>query len=119
MKKRIGVLGVGLALFMSGSAIAQQSAPATGLGITRLVIAKHQVAFGGASFGSAGAYEILAGTAYGELDPGAIRAYSGHRVSLEWQSAHLAISTDFAVAGIFAFWSSVPSPFPGSTRGSP
>jgi hypothetical protein len=33
------------------------------------VIAKRQVAYGGASFGSAGPYEILTGTAYGELDP--------------------------------------------------
>src|ERR1700674_3274489 len=71
MKKLIGVLGVGLALFLGGSAIAQQSAPAIGLGVTRVVIAKRQIAFGGKSFGSAGAYEILAGTAYGELDPGA------------------------------------------------
>ena len=69
MKKIIRVLGVGLALFFSGSAIAQQSAPANGLGITRLVIAKRQIAFGGASFGTAGPYEILTGTAYGELDP--------------------------------------------------
>ena len=52
MKKIIGVLGVGLALFLSGSAIAQQSAPASGLGITRLVIAKRQIAYGGASFGT-------------------------------------------------------------------
>src|SRR5579863_10440063 len=71
MKKMIRVLGVGLALFFSGLAIAQQSAPASGLGVTRLVIAKRQIAFGGASFGNAGPYEILAGTAYGELDSGA------------------------------------------------
>jgi len=69
MKKIIGVLGVGFALCLSGLAIAQQSAPATGLGVTRLVIAKRQIAYGGASFGSAGQYEILSGTAYGELDP--------------------------------------------------
>ncbi len=69
MKKIIRVLGMGLALFLSGSAIAQQSAPGSGLGITRLVIAKRQMAYGGASFGNAGSYEILTGTAYGELDP--------------------------------------------------
>jgi hypothetical protein len=69
MKKIIRVLGVGLALFLGGSAIAQRSAPPTGLGITRLVIAKRQIAYGGALFGSAGPYEILTGTAYGELDP--------------------------------------------------
>ena len=60
---------MGFALCLSGLAIAQQSAPATGLGVTRLVIAKRQIAYGGASFGSAGQYEILSGTAYGELDP--------------------------------------------------
>jgi hypothetical protein len=69
MKKILGVLGVGFALFLSGSACAQQSGPATGLGITRVVIVKRQIAYGGASFGSAGPYEILAGTAFGELDP--------------------------------------------------
>src|SRR5258707_6310437 len=71
MKKIICVLGVEIALFLCGSAIAQQSAPVTGLSVTRLVIAKRQIAYGGASFGSAGPYEILAGTAYGELDPNA------------------------------------------------
>ena len=72
MKKIIRVLGMGLALFLSGSAIAQQSAPGSGLGVTRLVIAKRQMAYGGASFGNAGSYEILTGTAYGELDPRAL-----------------------------------------------
>src|SRR6202521_2489030 len=72
MKKIIRVLGIGLALFLSGSAIAQQSAPGSGLGVTRLVIAKRQMAYGGASFGNAGSYEILTGTAYGELDPRAL-----------------------------------------------
>jgi hypothetical protein len=71
MKKSIRVLGMGFALLVGGSAIAQQSAPAAGVGITRLVITKHQLAYGGASFGTAGPYEILAGTAYGQLDPDA------------------------------------------------
>jgi hypothetical protein len=71
MKNIVGVLGVGIAMFLGGSAIAQQNAPATGLGITRLVIAKRQLAYGGASFGSAGPYELLTGTALGELDPNA------------------------------------------------
>jgi len=71
MKKLSRVLGLGIALFVSGSAIAEQSAPAAGPGIKRLVIAKRQIAYGGAYFGAAGPYEILAGTAYGELDPGA------------------------------------------------
>jgi hypothetical protein len=69
MKIIIRVLGLGLVLFLSQSGIAQQGAPATGLGVTRLVIAKRQIAYGGTSFGSAGPYEILTGTAYGELDP--------------------------------------------------
>jgi hypothetical protein len=69
MKKIIRILGLGIALFLSGSAIAQDGALASGLGITRLVVAKRQIAYGGASFGSAGPYEILTGTAYGELDP--------------------------------------------------
>src|ERR1700693_2586700 len=69
MKNIIRVLGVGFALLLCGSANAQQSAPAGGLGVTRLVIVKRQIAFGGASFGNAGPYEILTGTAYGELDP--------------------------------------------------
>jgi hypothetical protein len=71
MKNIVGVLGVGIAMFLGGSAIAQQNAPATGLGITRLVIAKRQLAYGGAAFGSAGPYELLTGTAFGELDPNA------------------------------------------------
>jgi len=71
MKKIIRVLGVAFALLFAGSAIAQQSAPASPRGITRLVITKRQIAYGGASFGSAGPYEIVGGTAYGELDPGA------------------------------------------------
>lgn len=55
MKRLIFVLGVGLALILGGSAIAQQTAVPSGLGVTRMVIAKRQIAFGGASFGSAGA----------------------------------------------------------------
>ena len=99
MKKLIGVLGVGLALCLSGSAIAQQSAPAAGLGITRLVIAKRQIAFGGASFGSAGAYEILAGTAYGELDPrapGNAGIVNLNRAPLN-AKGHVEYSVDFMV----------------------
>jgi hypothetical protein len=69
MKKRIRLLAVGLTLVLVGPANTQQNSPATGLGLTRLVIAKRQVVFGGASFGSAGQYELLSGTAYGELDP--------------------------------------------------
>src|SRR5260370_11549610 len=52
-------------------------------------------------------------------DPGPTRAYTGHRVSFEWQSAHFVTSTAFASPGIFAPCSSVPSPSAGSTRGLP
>lgn len=69
MTKLMRVLGLAVVLLFAGAAIAQQSAPASGLGITRLVMTKRQIAYGGASFGSAGPYEIVAGTAYGELDP--------------------------------------------------
>src|SRR5690242_1290566 len=68
MKNTILAAGLGIALLFSGSVVAQQNTGGTGLGITRLVITKRQIAFGGASFGSAGPYEVLGGTAYGELD---------------------------------------------------
>jgi hypothetical protein len=58
-----------LVFFLGGSALAQQGDPAVGAGVTRLVITKQQIAFGGAAFGTAGAYEVLSGTVYGELDP--------------------------------------------------
>src|SRR6516165_8523587 len=38
-------------------------------GITEIRITSTQPAFGGASFGSVGAYEILSGRAYGTIDP--------------------------------------------------
>jgi hypothetical protein len=68
-KARVRALGLAIAFFLGGLALAQQSAPANRAGITRFVITKRQVAFGGASFGTAGPYEVLSGTAYGELDP--------------------------------------------------
>jgi hypothetical protein len=37
--------------------------------ITRIEIARTEPAFGGARFGDAGAFELLTGTAFGELDP--------------------------------------------------
>ena len=99
MKIIIRVLGAGLALFLSGSAIAQQGAPAAGLGVTRLVIAKRQIAFGGSSFGSAGPYEILAGTAYGELDPrapGNSQIVNLNRAPLN-AKGHIEYSVDFMI----------------------
>jgi alpha/beta hydrolase family protein len=70
MKTMIRVLVLGIVLFAGSSvAFGQQSAPTSGAGITRLVIARRQIAFGGASFGSAGPYEVVGGIAYGELDP--------------------------------------------------
>ncbi len=68
-KKTIGIFVVGMMLSLCGAATGQQDTPADRLGLTRLVIARRQVVFGGASFGSAGQYELLTGTAYGELDP--------------------------------------------------
>jgi hypothetical protein len=99
MEKVIRVLGVGLALFLSGSAIGQQNAPVTGLGITRLVIAKRQIAFGGASFGNAGPYEILTGTAVGELDPrepGNTGIVNVNRAPLNAKN-HVEYSVDFMI----------------------
>ncbi len=53
-----------------GTSVGRWAGPApAGIGITKIVIARRQAAFGGASFGSAGPYEFLTGTAYGELDP--------------------------------------------------
>jgi len=69
MKKTICLFGVVVTLMLAGAGDTQQSSPAAGVGLTRLVIAKRQVVFGGASFGNAGQYELLSGTAYGELDP--------------------------------------------------
>lgn len=67
LKSMRSVSGVLFAFLIVGSALAQQNPSETG--ITRVVIAKRQAAFGGKSFGNAGPYEIVAGTAYGELDP--------------------------------------------------
>ena len=99
MKNMIRVLGAGLALFLGVSAFAQQTAPVSGLGITRLVIAKRQIAYGGASFGSSGPYEILTGTAYGELDPrapGNVGIVNINRVPLN-ANGHVEYSTDFMI----------------------
>src|SRR6202142_2810097 len=66
MKKIIlALIGLAVALQYSGG----QVNPYSGVGIRRIVITKRHAAFGGASFGSAGPYEMLVGTAYGELDP--------------------------------------------------
>lgn len=69
MKKTLLVLALGLNLTLAGSAGSQDRSPKAGAGITRLVIAQRQPAFGGAAFGTAGPYELLTGTAYGDLDP--------------------------------------------------
>src|SRR5437773_9013793 len=46
-------------------------APSTEARVTRIVVdTKVSPAFGGASFGTAGQYETLAGRVFGELDPG-------------------------------------------------
>ena len=73
MKKMLVVMVTGCALGLPG--ILQRTeaqAPAgnsAGVGITKVEITKRSPAFGGGSFGSAGPYEFLLGTAYGELDP--------------------------------------------------
>lgn len=99
MKKVIRILGVGLALILGGQAFGQQTSPVAGLGITRIVITRRQAAFGGASFGAAGPYEILTGTAYGELDPHA-PANAGivnvNRAPLNGKG-HIEYSVDFMV----------------------
>jgi len=99
MKKIICVFGLGLSLFLGSSVTGQQSAPAAGVGITRLLIAKRQIAFGGASFGSAGQYEVLTGTAYGELDPhapGSAGIVNVNRTRLNARG-HVEYSTDIMI----------------------
>jgi hypothetical protein len=99
MKKISFLLGIGLAALLAVSGNGQQGAPPDGLGITRLVIAKRQLAFGGASFGNAGPYEVLAGVAYGELDPNAPRNTGIVNVSLAPLNphGHVEYSVDFMI----------------------
>jgi hypothetical protein len=90
---------MGLALILGGTASAQQRPQSPAAGITRLVISKRQIAYGGTSFGSAGPYEILAGTAYGELDPrapgnGGIVNLDAARTNAEGRVEH---SVDFMI----------------------
>ncbi|HVZ60746.1 MAG TPA: hypothetical protein VG892_08170, partial [Terriglobales bacterium] len=70
--KKIVALTAGIVLFgwfIALKYVNGQTKPVAGVGITRVVISERHPAFGGASFGSAGPYEMLIGTAYGELDP--------------------------------------------------
>ena len=66
------VLGIGLS---GGQAAGEQGEPASPTPahsrVTRLDITSREAAFGGRSFGAAGAYEILLGTATAVADPGA------------------------------------------------
>lgn len=64
----IGLCAIGCVVTVRPLASGQSGGPATD-GITRLVITERKPAFGGASFGDAGPYEFVLGTAYGELDP--------------------------------------------------
>ncbi len=99
MKTILGILGAGLALLTSGSAIAQQTAPPSDVGITRLVITNRRIAFGGATFGGAGSYEILTGIAYGELDPHApanLGIVNVHRAPLN-AKGHVEYSVEFMI----------------------
>jgi hypothetical protein len=72
MKKWTLILAAGMLIFGWALALKHadgQEKAASGAGITRVVIARRHPAFGGKSFGSAGPYEMLVGTAYGEIDP--------------------------------------------------
>ncbi len=64
----VAVCLVGWIVLLFQYAAGQVDQPAAGR-ITKIVIADRHPAFGGASFGSAGPYEMVTGTAYGELDP--------------------------------------------------
>ena len=50
-------------------ALDSNSAATPRAGITKITISSTQVMYGGQSFGTVGAYEMLAGTAYGTIDP--------------------------------------------------
>ena len=66
MKKTILAFGVGFlvaAWAIGNLPAAGKVTPSADVGITRIVIAERHPAFGGASFGSAGPYEVLSGTA--------------------------------------------------------
>ena len=52
-------------------------------------------------------------------DPGATRAYTGHRVSLEWQSAHLLTGYRLCRGGHIGILQQRAEPLAGSTRGLP
>jgi hypothetical protein len=69
MKNMLRFFVVVVTIALAGSAGSQQGSPSAGLGIVRLTISQRQAVFGGTSFGSVGPYELLSGTAYGELDP--------------------------------------------------
>lgn len=64
----VAVCLVGWIILVFQYAAGQVDQPAAGR-ITKIVISDRHPAFGGASFGSAGPYEMVTGTAYGELDP--------------------------------------------------
>ena len=66
MKKTILIVGLAWIAALSGTHAQVKPTPA---GVTKLVIAKREPAFGGVSFGAVGPYEFLTGTVYGELDP--------------------------------------------------
>ncbi len=64
----VAVCLVGWIILVFQYAAGQVDQPAAGR-ITKIVISDRHPAFGGASFGSAGPYEMVTGTAYCELDP--------------------------------------------------
>jgi hypothetical protein len=64
----IGICIVGSIVAVRPLASGQGDGASAG-SITRIVITERKPAFGGVAFGSAGPYEFVLGTAYGELDP--------------------------------------------------
>ncbi len=67
--------------------------------IVRIEIAKTEPAFAGQTFGKAGAYELLTGKAYGELDPNAVTNSPIQDLSLAPRNAHGMVEyvTDIAI----------------------
>jgi len=64
------LLGLGVVQFLPSEARGDEdSGRRPRGGITSIVITSTTAAFGGATFGTVGAYQLLSGTAYGKIDP--------------------------------------------------
>ena len=73
-----------------------QMKPSATPGITKIIIADRHPAFGGASFGDAGPYEMLTGTVYGELDPTA--AMNSGIVNLQYAPLNASGRVEYSTA---------------------